>query len=245
MSKLLNQLMGWTILGLIIFALVGRRNQEMILAKLGDLFKSEKQDVQDFINNMREDNGNGESLFHFDKTNYSQETVEYFDEIALGTEDGKRYNNVTRFTTDVKIYMEGHQPEYIVDELNQIVSELNSIINSIEVEVVNVKDDANMIISIGSIEKLKEVYPVFKNEMYRNCNAGFAMGVNHSNVILNTDNIRSVNHAKHVLREELTQAMGLINDSWKYPESVFYEGTSEPTQYAPIDRELIDILYNN
>jgi len=245
MSKLLNQLMGWTILGLIVFALVGRRNQEMILAKLGNLFKSEKQDVQDFINNMREDNGNNESLFHFDKTKYSQETVEYFDEIAMGTEDGKRYKNVSRYTTDVKIYMEGHKPQYIVDELNKIVSELNGIINSIDVEVVNNKNDANMIISIGSIEKLKEVYPVFKNDMYRNCNAAFAMGINYSNVVLNTDNIRTVNHAKHVLREELTQAMGLLNDSWKYPESMFYDGVSEPTEYAPIDRELIDILYNN
>jgi hypothetical protein len=71
------------------------------------------------------------------------------------------------------------------------------------------------------------------------------MGINYSNVVLNTDNIRTVNHAKHVLREELTQAMGLLNDSWKYPESMFYDGVSEPTEYAPIDRELIDILYNN
>jgi hypothetical protein len=245
MSKLLNQLMGWTILGLIVFALIGRRNQEMVLTKLGQYFKSDVQDVQQFIKNMREDNGNNESLFHFDKTKYSQETVEYFDEIALGTEDGMRLTNPHRYTTDVKIFMEGHKPQYIVDELNRIVSELNDIIESVNIVVVDNKDDANMIVSIGSMKKLKEVYTVFKQDKYSNCNAAFAAGTNSSTIILNTDNIKTVDQAKHVLREEITQAMGLFNDSYKYPESVFYQGLNLSTEYAPIDRELIDILYNN
>ena len=245
MTKLLNQIMGWTILGLIVFAFIGRRNQEMIMTKLGTYFKSDVQDLQTFINNMSEDNASGESVFGYDKTKYSQETVEYFDEVAMGTEDGRRYDHITRYTTDVKIYMEGHQPQYIVDELNSIVSELNGIINTVDVQVTNSKSDANMVISIGSLDKIKNEYPVFKNTIYQNANAGFSIGMNYSNVFLNTNNIRSVQHAKHVLREELTQAMGLTNDSYKYPESVFYEGVSEVTEYAPIDRELIDILYNN
>jgi hypothetical protein len=245
MTKLLNQIMGWTILGLIVFAFIGRRNQEMIMTKLGIYFKADVQDLQNFINNMREDNASGESVFGYDKTKYSQETVEYFDEVAMGTEDGRRYDHVTRYTTDVKIYMEGHQPQYIVDELNSIVSELNGIINTVDVQVTNSKSDANMVISIGSLDKIKNEYPVFKNTIYQNANAGFSIGMNYSNVFLNTNNIRSVQHAKHVLREELTQAMGLMNDSYKYPESVFYQGVSETTEYAPIDRELIDILYNN
>ena len=245
MTKLLNQIMGWTILGLIVFAFIGRRNQEMIMTKLGIYFKADVQDLQNFISNMREDNASGESVFGYDKTKYSQETVEYFDEVAMGTEDGRRYDHVTRYTTDVKIYMEGHQPQYIVDELNSIVSELNGIINTVDVQVTNSKSDANMVISIGSLDKIKNEYPVFKNTIYQNANAGFSIGMNYSNVFLNTNNIRSVQHAKHVLREELTQAMGLMNDSYKYPESVFYEGVSETTEYAPIDRVLIDILYNN
>ena len=244
MTKLLNQIMGWTILGLIVFAFIGRRNQEMIMTKLGIYFKADVQDLQKFINNMSEDNASGESVFGYDKTKYSQETVEYFDEIAMGTEDGRRYDHITRYTTDVKIYMEGHQPQYIVDELNSIVSELNGIINTVDVQVTNSKSDANMVISIGSLDKIKNEYPVFKNTIYQNANAGFSIGMNYSNVFLNTNNIRSVQHAKHVLREELTQAMGLTNDSYKYPESVFYEGVSEVTEYAPIDVEIIKMLYN-
>ena len=49
---------------------------------------------------------------------------------------------------------------------------------------------------------------------------------------------------KHLLREELTQSLGLFNDSYKYPESIFYQDWTTTTEYAQIDRELIDMLYN-
>jgi hypothetical protein len=49
---------------------------------------------------------------------------------------------------------------------------------------------------------------------------------------------------KHLLREELTQSLGLFNDSYKYPESIYYQGWTTTTEYAPIDIELIEMLYN-
>ena len=44
--------------------------------------------------------------------------------------------------------------------------------------------------------------------------------------------------------EELTQSLGLFNDSYKYPESIYYQGWTTTTEYAPIDVELIEMLYN-
>jgi hypothetical protein len=49
---------------------------------------------------------------------------------------------------------------------------------------------------------------------------------------------------KHLLREELTQSLGLCNDSYDYPESIFYQGWTETTEYTEIDKELIQMLYN-
>ncbi|MFM7666984.1 MAG: DUF2927 domain-containing protein, partial [Bacteroidota bacterium] len=37
----------------------------------------------------------------------------------------------------------------------------------------------------------------------------------------------------------------LTNDTYDYPESIFYQKWSETTEYAPIDRVLIDMLYNH
>jgi len=43
----------------------------------------------------------------------------------------------------------------------------------------------------------------------------------------------------------LRSIIGFFNDSEKYPESIFYQNSNSNTEYAPIDREVIDILYNN
>ena len=49
---------------------------------------------------------------------------------------------------------------------------------------------------------------------------------------------------KHLLREELTQSLGLCNDSWKYDNSIFYQGWTTTNQYSEMDKRLIDMLYN-
>lgn len=48
-----------------------------------------------------------------------------------------------------------------------------------------------------------------------------------------------------MLREELTQSLGLARDSNLYPESIFQQSFStKTTDYAPIDRDLIRLLYH-
>ena len=58
------------------------------------------------------------------------------------------------------------------------------------------------------------------------------------------DRCTSITGQKHLLREELTQSLGLKNDTYDYPESIFYQNWTEITDFAPIDRRLIDMLYN-
>ena len=49
---------------------------------------------------------------------------------------------------------------------------------------------------------------------------------------------------RHVLREELTQVLGLGKDSDLYEDSIFRLSYSTVTEYAPIDRDLIRLLYH-
>ena len=43
----------------------------------------------------------------------------------------------------------------------------------------------------------------------------------------------------HIIREEITQALGLFDDSWKYRNSIFYQGPSAVTSYSPLDETII------
>ena len=47
----------------------------------------------------------------------------------------------------------------------------------------------------------------------------------------------------HIIREEVTQMLGLLQDSFRYPQSIFYQAFSDVTEYLPIDRSVIDLLH--
>ena len=48
-----------------------------------------------------------------------------------------------------------------------------------------------------------------------------------------------------MLREELTQTLGLQNDSYQYPNSVFQEDPQyTPVAYSSVDEEVIRLLYD-
>jgi hypothetical protein len=38
--------------------------------------------------------------------------------------------------------------------------------------------------------------------------------------------------------KELTQSLGLLNDSWKYPKSIFYQGWTTTTSFSKMGKEV-------
>lgn len=56
----------------------------------------------------------------------------------------------------------------------------------------------------------------------------------------------SIDEQKYSIFEELTQSIGLLNDSDTYPSSVFYENGpgGEKKRYSEMDKDLIRFLYS-
>ena len=50
--------------------------------------------------------------------------------------------------------------------------------------------------------------------------------------------------AKHLLREEFTQSLGLARDSDKYLNSIFQSAWTETLLYSDLDKDLIRLLYH-
>ena len=175
----------------------------------------------------------------------SPEAIEYFNEIVMNTEFNGARKTAYTWKSDMKIYVDGEKQDYLMDELNRIVSELNGIINSIEIKIVSSPSQANYIIYFGSHIDFKNKYDLGSPEHLEN-NWGYFETYTYSGLMY-VDLVRNDDKEshKHLLREELTQSLGLFNDSYEYPESIFYQGWTTTTEFAPIDRELIDMLYNN
>ena len=191
-------------------------------------------------------------------TSYTQtkkEIEEYYEEIVSNTEWGGK-TTPKKFHNDIKIYVKGEISKELNDELNRIVKELNDLINTVRVVIIDDEGEANLVIFLGSpldyidyrgvtSEKRKKL----KNRLQYNvgyfCVRGWDNYVMSSQVFLNTTRLKNdVITSKHILREELTQALGFPNDSYKYDDSIFQQRWTEVTEYSEIDREIIKLHYN-
>ena len=242
------------IVAFIVFCLLGTSTQLMITKKIEGVFSLEKGTLQKYVStdqngggNQNEKNVNQQpSEETFDESRYlshSQSTIEYFKKVAMGREFSSSKNYIRRWTTDVKIFVEGSDSPELENELSRIVSDLNDIVDPIDFEIVSDRSEANLFVFFGSyIDFYNQNNEIPLSRLETNWGY-FLTSTNHA--VLYVDIYRANSQEqKHLLREELTQSLGLYNDTYDYPESIFYQDWTTTTEYAPIDRELIDMLYN-
>jgi len=182
-------------------------------------------------------------------SNYTDEEISYFNEVARSSEYSDQDKGlVCKWESDVNIFVTGEKPSELMSELDRVVGELNNIIDPININFVNNKSEANFVICFGSQYDYHKVAP--SSVGYTEHNWGLFM-VNTGKVIrrgsMYVDIYRctKLKGQKHLLREELTQALGLFNDSYRYDNSIFQQSWTTTTEYAPIDVKLIEMLYNN
>ena len=178
---------------------------------------------------------------------FSKEERDYFNKIAKFSElEGE--SEISRWTTDVKIFVRGEKRGYLMDELDRVVKELNEIIDPISIYVVDREEEANIKIFFGSHEEYGKLNPRSKKHL-EHCWGLFTINkgkiIKKGSVFIDIYRCENINTQKQTVRQEITQCLGLTNDSYTYPESVFYQGPNSSIEYAPIDRKLIDMLYNH
>lgn len=173
----------------------------------------------------------------------------YYKRIAFGNEFNGDISGEKKWNTDVKIFIIGVPDADLSEELTKILKELNDLIDPIELSITNNRAEANVIVLFGSKSDFIELDS--RVEPYVKYNEGLFMieyingEIDYGEMYVNTKGKLTTKEKKHILREELTQLLGLCNDSYMYKNSIFYQGWSDGTEYAQIDKELIKLLYNN
>lgn len=175
--------------------------------------------------------------------------VDYFKDVALGVEFGAGAGSIRKWTSDIRYVIVGDAGSEILDEVNRIAAELNALI-SVELVEVFSEDEANFIVFFGSGEEYANNYESNATNLiagniglfwnYWNGNFEMVSG----SMYVATPRIDDAQLLKHIIREELTQAVGVFNDSFSYEDSIFYQGFSNTTEYAPIDIEVLELLYS-
>ena len=186
----------------------------------------------------------------------TNDTLEYYKEICYKREFQEDLKKPLIFKKDITIYLCGDLDTTITEELDKIVSELNSLISSVDITVVNKKEESNITIFLGGVDGfLKETFFYDKDQVRKRLENNWGMfWINHSmdnyisscRVFIDTERTSTTDERKHLLREELTQSLGFPNDSFKYPNSIFYsKWVVDTTEYTNLDKEIIKIHYQN
>ena len=181
-------------------------------------------------------------------TAYQQDVIDYFVNVSLGFEFGGASQVTRKWKTEVKIFIGGDKSDEMLNELDRIINELEELTEhtfSITQDTVQ----SNFYIYFGTASGFVERFPPAQQHVASNWGLFYVYfnGLNEINgAVMYIDIVRTTDSdaRKHLLREEFTQALGLARDSDKYPQSIFYGPWTTTTEYAPIDRDIIRLLYH-
>lgn len=178
-----------------------------------------------------------------------QDIQSYFNEVAYGSDaiQGPQGNKITKWDKDIKMYLDGYYSSQDLITVKNLISELNTLIGGIKITIVKSRSEANSTVYFGDFNGFNSKY-LYNQSQYIRCNGycliysyGESIIINEVKIFIKND-VSSLDK-KHAIIEEITQSLGLANDSWSYEDSMFYEGYSTTQQLSKIDKEVIRMLY--
>lgn len=178
-----------------------------------------------------------------------QEIQSYFNEVAYGSDaiQGPQTNKLTKWDKDIKMYLDGYYTPQDLITVKNLISELNTLIGGIKITIVKSRSEANSTVYFGDFNGFNSKY-LYNQSQYIHCNGycliysyGESIIINEVKIFIKND-VSSLDK-KHAIIEEISQSLGLANDSWTYEDSMFYEGYSTTQQLSKLDKEVIRMLY--
>jgi hypothetical protein len=173
---------------------------------------------------------------------YTQEQIDYFLEIALGSEFGDSTATIKKWAGDVRIKVFGSPTREDLKTLQAVIDEINTIANGVHLQIVTNNPSVSIYFVPESkfIQYERNYIPVNLGFFWNSWDSKNVLYI--SRILISTEQVTQ-RERSHLIREELTQSLGLMNDSYRYKDSIFYQGWTDPIQYAEIDKVLLEMLY--
>jgi hypothetical protein len=175
-------------------------------------------------------------------TTYSPEAIDYFMDIAFGAEYGNLSEVIRKWPEDIRIRVSGKPTQEDMQALRDVVEEINSHQDAITLSLD--RFGANIVAYFIPEAGFKDVEP-----HYEPSNPGFFWvhwrdyELYKARVLIDSAGLNQADRSS-LIREELTQALGLMDVSSRYTDSIFNDYSDHYVeQYAAIDKLLIEMLY--
>ncbi|MCY3800749.1 MAG: DUF2927 domain-containing protein [Chloroflexi bacterium] len=199
---------------------------------------------------------------------YTADEIAYFKEIAFGSDTSANSSldpDLVRTIVEnrpagsgdrigkwddgeVGYYVAGSPTASDLAEIESIISKLESLIPTLRFRALELSEaevDVSMFIAFaGENDYLLEGVVASNWMSYAGLGGigGDSFVIEKAVIFINSDHPEEIR--RRAIVEEITQALGLTNDSWWYPDSRFYQGFSIKPGLADIDEALIRLLYD-
>ncbi len=176
---------------------------------------------------------------------YSGTELEYFMKIALGSEYGDAGGRIHKWDAaqGVRIWVTGMPTERDRQTLTAVMTELQAI-TGMAIALADRPDSSNITLHFGPDGEFSQVLST-----YVPGNKGFFWTwwdqdrITRATILISTEGITQ-GERSHLIREELTQSLGLMQDTWDDANSIFYQGWTATEQFSTLDRAVIQLLYD-
>jgi len=171
-----------------------------------------------------------------------------FLEIAFDQEFGQASERLRKWNSPIYIFIDGNPSDQILQEVEVVITELVALSTEIPIVEVDTREEANLILFLGAKEDYIELIEPGAAGI-ANGNSGFATIAWNTNyeiirasACVDIVNFSGTEFIKHVVREEMAQTLGLINDTEEDPNSIFYQFANAATAYSKTDEQLITYM---
>jgi hypothetical protein len=179
------------------------------------------------------------------------ETQALFLDLVFDQEFGQSAERLRKWNKPIRIFVEGNAPEEVLSEVDQVIGELNNLSSHIPVTKVYNLEEANLRFFLGEKEDYVALVEPGAAGIAEG-NNGFATiawnddyEISRASACVDVINITDMNLLKHVIREEMAQTLGLINDTELDEESIFYQFSSTSKNYTEADETMISRMLGN
>lgn len=186
---------------------------------------------------------------------YDKELVNYFNEIALKAEFEDSPHRVIKWTEPMNLYIiKDEEFNTQVSIIKNAINKINNLIKGeFKIQLVDSHVKSNAVIFLSEKDKVELLVPSLFEGIEEEL-AGLALveydldnyEIKQAKIFIDIN--EPLENQESTILEELTQSIGLMNDSEKYPNSIFYQNKAldsiNTLEYSKMDIDLIKMLYH-
>ena len=185
------------------------------------------------------------SYYTISSRGYSlKDITDYFSDIALHTEYGTDTNCIHKWSAPILVYIKGSPTAQDLAVIQNIFRKMNSVKGFPSISETSSDELANLVITFADDNEYRNITPANINDSTDGFASCWWQGASIFKAKIGIRTSISQNERNSVIWEELVQATGLQNDSYTYPDSLFYQGYNEVQEPTTLDWILFEILYH-